>query len=276
MVLTHIPGGVGVFELVIIHLTHTPRTEAVFAAVLLFRLIYYILPLLTAAVLLAVYEARQSRNMLRDAGRWLSVVSHSLSAYLSFAAGVFLLASTTLPIRDAMLQAMSEYLPRAVMGVGHFVCALSGAALLFVSYGLERRQRRAYYLAVGALIAGIAGALLNALSWGGALLSAVVLLAVVLGRRRFYRSSFFWEEPIPLYWLGAAFGVLVVNFALGWFVYAPHWERAERWGFDQGFNAPHALLGFAGIAVLVVVTWLWRVSLRRRKRRREQRQTAGA
>ena len=35
VVLTHIPGGVGVFELVIIHLTHTPRTEAVFAAVLL-------------------------------------------------------------------------------------------------------------------------------------------------------------------------------------------------------------------------------------------------
>ena len=36
-VLTHVPGGVGVFELVILHLTHTPREQAVFAAVLLFR-----------------------------------------------------------------------------------------------------------------------------------------------------------------------------------------------------------------------------------------------
>ena len=62
MVLTHVPGGVGVFELVILHLTHTPREQAVFAAVLLFRLIYFILPLLAAAALLAVYEARQSRN----------------------------------------------------------------------------------------------------------------------------------------------------------------------------------------------------------------------
>ena len=49
VVLTHVPGGVGVFELVILHLTHTPREQAVFAAVLLFRLIYFILPLLAAA-----------------------------------------------------------------------------------------------------------------------------------------------------------------------------------------------------------------------------------
>ena len=67
VVLTHVPGGVGVFELVILHLTHTPREQAVFAAVLLFRLIYFILPLLAAAALLAVYEARQSRNTLREA-----------------------------------------------------------------------------------------------------------------------------------------------------------------------------------------------------------------
>ena len=39
VVLTHIPGGVGVFELVILHLTHTTHEQMVFAAVLLYRLI---------------------------------------------------------------------------------------------------------------------------------------------------------------------------------------------------------------------------------------------
>ena len=68
VVLTHIPGGVGVFELVILHLTHTSHEQMVFAAVLLFRLIYYIIPLLAAAVLLAVYEARQRRPQQRPAG----------------------------------------------------------------------------------------------------------------------------------------------------------------------------------------------------------------
>ena len=59
VVLTHIPGGVGLFELIIIHLTNTDQEQVVFAAVLMFRLIYYILPLLCAAVVLAVYEVRR-------------------------------------------------------------------------------------------------------------------------------------------------------------------------------------------------------------------------
>ncbi|MDR1776603.1 MAG: hypothetical protein LBR31_02075 [Desulfovibrio sp.] len=60
VVLTHVPGGVGVFELVILHLTHTAHTETVFAVVLIFRLLYYILPLLAAALLLLAYEVRQN------------------------------------------------------------------------------------------------------------------------------------------------------------------------------------------------------------------------
>jgi uncharacterized membrane protein YbhN (UPF0104 family) len=66
VVLTHVPGGVGVFELVILHLTHTARTEVVFAVVLVFRLVYYILPLLTAALLFLTYEARQNRSWLKE------------------------------------------------------------------------------------------------------------------------------------------------------------------------------------------------------------------
>ena len=68
VVLTHIPGGVGVFELVILHLTHTTQAQAVFAAVLLFRIIYFIIPLLAAAVLLAVYEVRQRSDMRSNPG----------------------------------------------------------------------------------------------------------------------------------------------------------------------------------------------------------------
>ncbi|MDR2573320.1 MAG: lysylphosphatidylglycerol synthase domain-containing protein [Desulfovibrio sp.] len=69
VVLTHVPGGVGVFELVILHLTHTTQTEVVFAVVLIFRLVYYILPLLAAALLLLAYEARQNRGWLKGVFR---------------------------------------------------------------------------------------------------------------------------------------------------------------------------------------------------------------
>ena len=121
VVLTHVPGGVGVFELVILHLTHTPREQAVFAAVLLFRLIYFILPLLAAAALLAVYEARQSRNTLREAGRWLSVLSHSIAAYTTFVGGCILLVSAMLPTLPAVVAQLDDFLP---------LCAFRGLAAL--------------------------------------------------------------------------------------------------------------------------------------------------
>ncbi len=276
VVLTHIPGGVGVFELVILHLTHTTHEQMVFAAVLLFRLIYYIIPLLAAAVLLAVYEARQRRHMLREAGRWLSVLSHSIAAYTAFVGGLVLLVSATLPTLPHSVALLNAWLPKGVSAVGHFVCALSGAALLFVSYGLERRQARAFKLTVFFLILGIAGALLKGFSWEVALMVGVVLLAVCLARRRFYRSSFFWEEPIPLYWLAGAVGALALIFFLGWAIYHPAWGRAASWGFERPLNASRTLRAFAGIALALLVSWFWRMTLRHRQRRKKKNAISSA
>lgn len=266
VVLTHIPGGVGIFELVILELSHTTHTQAVFAAVLLFRLIYYIIPLLAAAVLLAIYEARQRKNMLREAGRWLSVLSHSISAYLAFVSGAILLVSATLPTAFARLPEFYGNLPASLSGVGHLTCALSGAALLFASYGLERRQNRAFHLVAGLLICGIAGALLKGFAWETALMTAIILFAICLGSRRFYRTSFFFSEKIPMYWLGAAFAVVAVVFALGWFLYHPAWDRATTWGFDRPFNASRTLTAFAGIAAMLFTGWIWHTWLRRKNK----------
>lgn len=264
VVLTHIPGGVGIFELIILELTHTSAEQTVFAAVLLFRLIYYIIPLLAAALLLAAYEARQRKDILRETGRWLSVLSHSISAYLTFVGGLILMVSATLPTSFQKLPALMASWPKSLLGIGHFVCALSGAALLFVSYGLERRQSRAFGLAVGLFCSGIAGALLKGFSWEAATMCAIILFSICLARRRFYRTSFFFEEKIPPYWLGAAFAALAVTFMLGWFLYHPSWDKAATWGFDRPFNASRTLLAYGGIVIMLVISWMWRFWLRKR------------
>lgn len=264
VVLTHIPGGVGVFELVILELTHTPEAQSVFAAVLLFRIIYYIIPLLAAAILLAIYEGRQRKDVLRETGRWLSVLSHSISAYLTFVGGLILLVSATLPTAWSKLPLLLQNLPPYVLGIGHFICALSGAALLFVSYGLERRQNIAFRLAVMLFCAGICGALLKGFSWETALMASVILLAICLARRRFYRTSFFFEEKIPFYWLGASFIALGVVFMLGWFLYHPAWDKAATWGFDRPFNSSRTLTAFIGIIVMLFISWMWRFWLRKK------------
>ncbi len=62
VVLTHVPGGIGVLEVIIMHLNPNIPTETLFAALLLFRVIYYIIPLITSALLLGSFELNLKRR----------------------------------------------------------------------------------------------------------------------------------------------------------------------------------------------------------------------
>lgn len=62
VVLTHVPGGVGVLEVVIRHLTPDVSFQAIIAALLTFRVIYYLIPLLVAAILLGLFEIHMHRD----------------------------------------------------------------------------------------------------------------------------------------------------------------------------------------------------------------------
>ena len=272
VVLTHIPGGVGVFELVIIHLTHTPHEQVVFAAVLMFRLIYYILPLLAAALVLLIYEVRQRRNFLRDAGRWVSVLSPTISAYLSLAAGAILLLFSSLPPATASMQAVARFLPVEACYLGTALCALAGCVLVFLPYGLIRRQLRSWRLAMGCLALGAAGTFLRG-SWLPALVALVVLGTLWAASRRFCRRSFFAEEPIPFPWIMGAVGIVAANFALGWALFHTAWGGSALLSLDCPANAAVARAIDLAIAVLLCLMWPARLWLRRRAEARRRGQS---
>ncbi len=72
VVLTHVPAGAGIFELII--LTSCPldaeKKPLLLAAILVFRVVYYLLPLLVAALLLALHEVHlRARSLRRLVGR---------------------------------------------------------------------------------------------------------------------------------------------------------------------------------------------------------------
>lgn len=259
VVLTHVPGGVGVFELVILHLTHTPREQVVVAAVLCFRIIYFILPLLGAALLLAVYEARERKNALKEAGRWLSVISHTITALAVFCAGIILVFSSVLPIWPHTRFLISSHMAPWVPTVAHFICMLSGTLLLFLAYGLERRQAKAWLGSIFLLALGIAASLFKGLNWVEAGMVSFVLICALASQKRFYRKSFFWEEVIPFRWLGMAWAVLGSAMTTGWYIYHPIADRATLWGFERAHNVSQNYRGLVGVVAVLAVLWLWRV-----------------
>lgn len=67
-VLSHLPGGLGVFEVaILLAIGNKAPPSSVAAALIVYRAIYFLLPLLLATVLLASFEARRARQRDRSA-----------------------------------------------------------------------------------------------------------------------------------------------------------------------------------------------------------------
>lgn len=60
-VLSHVPGGAGVLEVIILHLVSTDPKN-IFAALICYRAIYYLLPLITSACVFGIYELFKKRT----------------------------------------------------------------------------------------------------------------------------------------------------------------------------------------------------------------------
>ncbi|MBV1707860.1 MAG: YbhN family protein [Hyphomicrobiales bacterium] len=61
------PGGIGVFELTMLHVVSVPSPDSVLASLLIFRVVYYFLPFLLALALLGAHEGALRWRSLREA-----------------------------------------------------------------------------------------------------------------------------------------------------------------------------------------------------------------
>jgi hypothetical protein len=64
---SHMPGGIGAFEATMLNVVPAPSAEALFASLLLFRIIYYVAPFVLALALLGANESIRRWNSLRAA-----------------------------------------------------------------------------------------------------------------------------------------------------------------------------------------------------------------
>jgi glycosyltransferase 2 family protein len=66
---SYAPGGIGVFEATMLKAVPVPSQEALLASLLLFRIIYYLVPFILALALLGAHEALRHGHNLRDVMR---------------------------------------------------------------------------------------------------------------------------------------------------------------------------------------------------------------
>jgi len=209
-VASHVPGGVGVFETIIITaLPASVPVEQAAAGLLLYRLIYYLVPFALALVLLALSELRMARTKvptpqmeaLAPIFRAVSSVVPLAMSAMVIASGVFMLLSAVIPASSQFAEQMELLLPLGFVEGGALLSSAIGAALLVIAHGLLRRVEGAYWLAVGALGAAIVASLIHGLDYERAGILLLMMLVLLPCRREFYRSARLTRNPLSLRWV---------------------------------------------------------------------------
>jgi phosphatidylglycerol lysyltransferase len=208
--ISHVPGGLGVFEAVMLAGFGATGNEALTAPILgalaAFRVIYYLLPLCTATVLVLQREARglRQKSLLTP---WFTGLLPSFFAGLTLVSGAVLLfsgATRALPDRMAILR---DVLPLSVLEVSHLLASVIGMLLLILARGLQRRLDAAYVLALVLLVAGAVFSLLKGIDYEEATLLALLAMALAPAHRLFYRRASLFSTTFSIRWILAILAI---------------------------------------------------------------------
>ena len=250
---SHVPGGLGVFETVMLagfHATDDKHLAApILGALAMFRIVYYLMPLCTATMLVLQREARGLRQKSLWSP-WFNSLLPSFFAGLTLVSGAVLLfsgATRALPDRMAILR---DVLPLSVLEVSHLLASVIGMLLLILARGLQRRLDAAYWLTLVLLVAGAVLSLLKGIDYEEASLLALLALALAPAHRLFYRRASLFSTNFSVGWIVAIVAVFGCATWLVMFSYKHVEYSSSLWwefSFHQG-GAPRALRALVGAA----------------------------
>jgi phosphatidylglycerol lysyltransferase len=253
--ISNVPGGIGVFEaVVLLAIPDDGGSGAVAAALIGYRLIYYLLPLVVAVLLLGGHQALATGHLVRRFGSWAVMLAPNLFALMVFIAGIMLLASGAAPAVAERMQALAEVVPLGVIELSHFLASIAGLLLLLVAWGLRRRVDGAYLATLLILAVGIVFSLLRGLHLEQAAVLALTLVALAPCRPAFYRKTALFAERFSSGWLLAVAAVLLGMLWLGFFSHR-HIEYSNDlwWRFVAEEDAPRFLRAAAGTLIVFVI-----------------------
>ncbi len=259
---SHVPGGIGVFEGLMVLLLGPFFTTSFTPAQLLpslvaYRAVYYLLPLCAALVALLVDEVWQRRSHVARITAYFDRASEELMprllAVFAFVGGVVLLFSGATPAAAGRLALLNRFLPLGVIETSHLIGSLAGAALLLLSQGLARRLNTAYYLTAFILATGIVSSLLKGGDYEEAAILAVLLLVLHRARSTFSRKAALLETRFSPAWIAAVAAAVAASVWLGLFAFK-HVEYSHDlwWQFELDSEAPRFLRASVGAATLVL------------------------
>jgi phosphatidylglycerol lysyltransferase len=262
--ISNVPGGIGVFEFVLLLLMPAVPEDRLLGALIAYRAIYYFTPFLIALVLLGAHEVWIHRapvvRYARVARAFLTVVTPQAIAIAVFLAGAVLLFSGATPGLGDRLALLRNFVPLSVLELSQLVGSVVGVGLLIIAHGLYRRLHTAWWITIWLLCAGILVSLLKGFDYEEATILALVVIMLASARSRFRRRASLIEQHFSGAWIAAFFLVLAMSAWLVLFAYRHlPYDNELWWQFAFEASAPRSLRASLLAVMFGAAYGLWRV-----------------
>jgi phosphatidylglycerol lysyltransferase len=252
-VVSHVPGGLGVFETVIVAVVgHAAPVHEILGALVLYRIIYHVLPLLTAALLVAGVEVRraaQGTAVSRVVAAGARLTPLVLGAF-TLVLGAMLIFSGVTPAVDWRLDVLSMHVPLPVVEGAHFIASVLGLGMIVAARGLAYRLDGAWWAAVVMAAAAMVLSLLKGIAAAEAMLLIVLFGALLASRQEFTCPASLMHQALRPGWMAAVATLLVAATAVLFFVYRDvDYGNELWWQFEFSAEAPRSLRALLGVAL---------------------------
>lgn len=261
---SHVPGGLGIFEAVILAALPDVDRPSLLAALIAYRLIYYLIPLLLGVIAIALHEGNSWRHpvsrVLDGAQAAASGMAPIMLSLLVAVGGVILLISGALPAIQHRMHIVTDWLPLTFVEASHFAASIIGTLLILLASGLYRRLDAAFWMTRALLLAGAVFSLIKGLDYEEA--SALLLIAALLQwtRGAFYRRTSFTAEALTPAWIATLAVAVGLSIWIGFFAYKHvDYQNDIWWHFGPHANAARFLRAGLASAVLAVGAAFWRM-----------------
>ncbi len=229
---SQVPGGLGVFDgLILLALTEAGYDKAsVFSGLLLFRIAYYLVPLLVALAMGSEMLTAQLPLLVRLRSRLaghplfgviglpvtlLADFGTRLLAVLIFCAGAMQLASAAIPSVSEHVDVVRSTLPVLAVESSNWFSILSGVLLLGLARGIDGRLRIAYRATQVILLISAALAVTKGLHFGEALFLLALAGLLRTRKRVFARRAMTLTSATTLGWYTGLIICVLIFFSIG-------------------------------------------------------------
>nr|WP_281033490.1 bifunctional lysylphosphatidylglycerol flippase/synthetase MprF [Neorhizobium lilium] len=253
-VLSHVPAGLGVFETIIVAaLGNTVDIDQVLGSLVLYRVIYHVLPLLVATLFIIALEVQQlAHHPVASTLRKLEFrLAPLLLAAFALIAGAMLVFSSVTPTPDSDLSIISNYLPLPLVESAHFLSSILGLVLFVTSRGISQRLDGAWWTATICASLALLFSFVRAIALFEASFLVILIVGLLLSAKLFNRPASLLRQVLTPPWIVAMLILMAAALTILFFVYREvDYSHDIWWQFEFSGEAPRGLRAILGMAIV--------------------------